>query len=364
MSIFPLYDLRQGAGLASVMAHNEKIILMLDKLIDHTKGLKATCVPAERKGHGFRLSSFVKARDAIKDCKTQLMSGTQAKKLLVGVGDGVAKRIDEFLSTGTLAELNSSSSQDERSHSIMELMQITGIGEVKATQLHDEYGIKSVMDLLQKYKSKQIGVAKNQLTAHIAVGLTYYADLQERIPWEEVNQLRQLFESTIHRYDSSLMTEVCGSYRRKTTTCGDIDLLICNPLLLEDTDVEKHSQLESLVKFLTQEGLLVGHLTEHGKTKYMGVCKIPHKTNSKGRRIDIRFVSRQAWASAILYFTGSGKFNKLMRYKANERGYTISEYGIFEYINGIKGEKIIVRNEHDIFNLLNFVYLTPEEREF
>jgi len=84
-----------------------------------------------------------------------------------------------------------------------------------------------------------------------------------------------------------------------------------------------------------------------------------------GRRIDIRFVEHSSLGAAMLYFTGSGKFNKIMRYHANTRGFTLNEYGLYTYVNGIKGDSPIpAKTEQDIFKILGFVYLKPTEREF
>jgi DNA polymerase/3'-5' exonuclease PolX len=94
----------------------------------------------------------------------------------------------------------------------------------------------------------------------------------------------------------------------------------------------------------------------------MGICKL--SSEHVGRRIDIRFVTYPSYGAAMLYFTGSGKFNKIMRYHANQRGYTLNEYGLFHYVNDIKGAQVHTYTEQDIFRILNFVYLKPEEREF
>jgi DNA polymerase/3'-5' exonuclease PolX len=83
-----------------------------------------------------------------------------------------------------------------------------------------------------------------------------------------------------------------------------------------------------------------------------------------GRRIDIRLVNYKSLGAAILYFTGSGKFNKLMRLRANQRGYTLNEYGLYHYDNEIKGEMIPTHTEEDVFKILGFLYLEPEQREF
>lgn len=361
-AMFDRYDLRHGAGMATIIHQNDCIVEMLTKLIEYSKKVKASCTNAsDKKKHGFRITSFVKARDAIKDWDKAITSGSQAQKDIKGVGKGVAGRIEEWLQTGTLVEFNIVA-EDERTRAIMELTQISGIGEKKAATLVDTHNVTSVADLVEKYKKGEIRVAKNQLTSHIAVGLEYFYDIQQRIPWSEVDHIRELLDELIHKFDKDMMFMVCGSYRRQKTTCGDIDVLLCNPLYSTDAEATKNSPLEKLVEFLKEKDFLVGSLTEHGKTKYMGVCKL--SPDAPGRRIDIRFISRQAWAPAVLYFTGSGKFNKLMRYEANRRGYTISEYGIYYYINGTKGESVDVLTEKDIFDVLNFVYLEPTEREF
>ncbi len=80
-----------------------------------------------------------------------------------------------------------------------------------------------------------------------------------------------------------------------------------HPDYLDDTT---YSRLPDIVKALEDSKLLVAHLTAKGKTKYMGVCKLP----VPGRRIDIRYVVYPSLGAAVLYFTGSGKFNKIMRY--------------------------------------------------
>ena len=59
----------------------------------------------------------------------------------------------------------------------------------------------------------------------------------------------------------------------------------------------------------------------------MGLCKL--SSRSKARRIDIRFIAYQSKAAAMLYFTGSGTFNEIMRSEALKKNYTINEYGIY-----------------------------------
>lgn len=57
---------------------------------------------------------------------------------------------------------------------------------------------------------------------------------------------------------------------------------------------------------------------------YMGICL----KGGLHRRIDIRCYPEYQEASALLHFTGSGQFNRFMSRAANDRGFTLSEFGL------------------------------------
>ena len=67
----------------------------------------------------------------------------------------------------------------------------------------------------------------------------------------------------------------------------------------------------------------------------------------------------------MLYFTGSGEFNKNIRTFAIKCGYKLNEYGIFhirqikKLTTGFRGLKQIVK---DIFGILNLDYIEPKNR--
>jgi DNA polymerase/3'-5' exonuclease PolX len=86
--------------------------------------------------------------------------------------------------------------------------------------------------------------------------------------------------------------------------------------------------------------------------------------------MDIRFVPYNSKGTAMLYFTGSFEYNKQMRYKANDKGYMLSEYGIYKYTKDkggkkIKGEQIDIpfHTEEAVCEWLGMQYLPPNERD-
>jgi len=88
----------------------------------------------------------------------------------------------------------------------------------------------------------------------------------------------------------------------------------------------------------------------------MGMCKLDKYV----RRIDIRFIPKDCLGSALLYFTGSGDFNKNMRSYALKMGYTINEYGI----HITKGKRRLnTKTEEDIFKVLGVEYVEPCDRK-
>jgi DNA polymerase/3'-5' exonuclease PolX len=88
----------------------------------------------------------------------------------------------------------------------------------------------------------------------------------------------------------------------------------------------------------------------------MGIFKFK---NTIGR-IDVRFVDKESWPFALLYFTGPKSFNIKMRNQAKEEGYEkLNEYGLY-LLDGRPVEGI--KNEEDIFDFLGMDYVDPDER--
>ena len=330
----------------------------------------------------FKMRNFKKVLDIITSL-TQSIESSDDLKGIPGIGQGTRDRVDEILKTGTLAELKKN--DNSRFDEMEKLKLITGVGPISAHKLFSN-GLTLDILLQQMCKvaedddprnmsideimdtSEEMSLDLHDLTHHQLVGLKYFHDIEERIPRKEMEKIEAKLIKMADKIDKKLTMTVCGSYRRKKATSGDIDVLITHPSLETEDDVREDggNYLINIIKRLSEDGLLVDHLTSLGTTKYMGVCRLTKK--SKGRRIDIRFVARDDYAPALLYFTGSKDFNTTMRGEALSKGYTINEYGIYKlrkktgrYINK-KGEKIVAKTEKDIFDLVGMKYLKPEER--
>ena len=301
---------------------------------------------ANAKKYGYKQATFKKALKSLEEYDQDIINGVQVKDLS-GIGSGIIKRIDEIIATGKLSEINS---ENSTLHELDNLLRITGIGDSKAKKLLDD-------GITLQYLLDNIGDSKleNILTHHQLLGLKYFHDFEKRIPRKEIKSLEKKLNKLVE-LDSKLEVIICGSYRRNLTTSGDIDVLITRKdIKTKDDLINNNDILKKIVEFYSDNGLLIDSLTNNVTTKYMGVCKNTPKSVS--RRIDIRFIPMESIYFAMLYFTGSGTFNKNMRTYALKKGYKLNEYGLFK-----SNFKFNVKCENDIFDILDLDYVNPEDR--
>ena len=299
-----------------------------------------------RTEYRFKSGHYKKALKKIKELETDITDIETARELGIFTA-GELTHIERFLEDTTLDQtepvVNSRNVELER------LQTITGIGPKRAADLLDKHGMN-----LEKLLN---GEGDKYLTHHQRMGVKYYHDLNERIPRNEITKMRELMEKYLR---DGFKIMVCGSYRRGVSESGDMDVLVYHPEL----DIKDSSFFEMYIECLEEAGFLVDSLTPHvNRTKYMGMCQL--SPSNKVRRIDIRFIPYSSLASAMLYFTGSGEFNKNMRTFAIKKGYKLNEYGIYD-IDKSKDTPTETRldtsSEKDIFAILNLKYIEPRDR--
>lgn len=293
-----------------------------------------------RKGDEIRAGAFMKAADVLNRWPT-LITNPNELKTAPGIGSGSIDRLRELFRTGQLAELE----VEERVRK--ELSQVYGVGPATADKLID-LGVTSLADLQQKVQAGTIHLNDNQ-----RIGLEYVEDFKQRIPRAEVKHIGDYIIQVIQTLAPGNQAEIVGSYRRGRPDSGDIDILFTGQNVLKD-----------VVNYLQQIGLLY-HNFAHGEVSL-------HSTYWNGypqqrgilRKIDIRYVPPESWATALLHSTGSDRFNVNLRNRALSMNMTLSEHGIYTFdpITRQKGTAIPVQSEEDIFRLLGIPYVPPEQR--
>lgn len=306
---------------------NSKIISEFNKLISNLLYEKPP-------NYSFKINSFRKFIDIVKSLDFEIKNIEQIKNIK-GIGKGTLDRIKEILDSGSLEETKAKN--DCSQNEFNKLQSITGIGPSKAKQLIEN---NIIFDDLINNKNNVL----DSLTHHQKLGVKYYYDVLKPIEHETIIKVENYLNKFKFKFN------ICGSYRRKKNTSGDIDVLI----------QKEDKSLQEIVDILTKKKFLVDHLTESGSTKYMGFCKIK---NSHFMRIDIRLISKESYPYALLYFTGSKKTNTIMRNQAIKLGFKLNEYSLIKINNSNDSDSnIYLNSEEDIFKFLELDYIKPENR--
>jgi DNA polymerase/3'-5' exonuclease PolX len=302
--------------------------------------------------YSYKLNSIRKAYKVIRNVDHEITSGKELMKFK-NIGKGTAARIDEILETGALSEVNDADISGAHLEYVEDLMKIFGIGRVKAYELYTVHGIKSIDELR---KALDEGVI--DLPDAIKIGLKYVDQLDTRIPRAEMDKINSFLIYAGIEVDSELDIRVCGSYRREAPFSGDIDVIVSHPAIETKEQAEESNMMLKFIDHLSRKSFIVDSLTSiDAKTKYMGLCRFD--SEKPVRRIDIRFMPQESYYTAILYFTGSGDFNKRMRGVAQSLGYTLNEYQLTRLSDN---EKIPITREKDAFDALNMEYQIPANR--
>ncbi|PIX33277.1 MAG: DNA polymerase III, partial [Candidatus Infernicultor aquiphilus] len=239
-----------------------------------------------------------------------------------GVGTGIAKKIEEFLTTGKLEYYEKL--KETIPSGVIELLDISEVGPKTAKLLYEELGVDNIEKLEKAVKEHRIkdlpGMGEKSET-NILRGIELYKRRKERFLLGRALPLAEEMVESLSQLKETDKISFAGSLRRKKETIGDIDILITsqNP--------------EKIMRTFTSLPQVREILAE-GPTKSSIITK-------DDLHIDVRVVEPISFGAALQYFTGSKAHNIKLRELALKRGLKINEYGVFEVESGnrIAGEK-------------------------
>ena len=285
------------------------------------------------------------------DRQGKAVHGFEDLQEVSGIGDRIHAKIQEIIDTGKLAVAEKIKEKPETKFS-EELMNIYGIGPVKAKSLMADktLNLKSISDLRNASNTNPSLLNDKQ-----KMGLRHYEDLLLRIPRSEMEEHEAYIVNHFSMTDSRFKVAVVGSYRRKAQNSGDIDVLVTLP---SSVSVKTATTLFAEAVMKLQTSMYITDVLALGEKKCMAICRL-HK--HKARRLDILLTPPSEYPYAMLYFTGSDKFNIQFRKKTLEQGYSLSEHGLKKIDDSI-ADPPEMKTEKDIFDFFKIPYVQPENR--
>jgi DNA polymerase/3'-5' exonuclease PolX len=297
------------------------------------------------KTSSFKARAYKKVMDQISGLGRPIQSYADLAGV-TGIGEKIEEKIKEILATGSLA----SAERVKAEYSIDavdELLTVHGIGPVKARELVAA-GIKSVAML-----SAAVAADPSLVNATQKMGLKYHATATLRIPREEMGVHEDVLQAFMPK---GLDGEIVGSYRRGAADSGDVDMLVTPT---GSGEGQGHKLFVAFVKALKESDYILDELVS-GNKKWMGYVRVGPR--GKARRLDLLLTAPSEYAYAILYFTGSDKFNVAFRKYAGDKGYTLNEHTMVPLKGSSAPMPPGMKSEKDIFAFLGLRYVPPEER--
>lgn len=258
---------------------------------------------------------------------------------LPGIGKSIAAKIKEYIETNQIEEYEELKKEFPIDYE--QLLSVEGLGPKTVKKLFEELDITNLDELEKAAKEKKIRLlegmgekSEKSILRHIDFArkdserklLGFILPVAEEIK----NKLQQLNE--VERI------EIAGSIRRRKETIGDIDLVV------QTTDSEP------VMDYFTSMDNVVDIIAK-GKSKSTVRLR-------EGLDADLRIISKDAFGTAYLYFTGSLELTLELRQMAVDKDLKLSEYGLFK-----KDEKIAGKTEEDVLENLGLRYIEPELRE-
>ena len=220
-----------------------------------------------------------------------------------------------------------------------ELKEIKGIGKKSLEK------IDSILKSKTKIGIPELDELNNNIIKKINIIFNSENNINLNISRNIIDNFSEFFYKLIQKNKINIEYKIAGSYRRNQATSNDIDILL-------------YSTTDTLLEFEKIMSLLNSNLTKivWGNIKFEGILKF----EGYNIRIDFLFLeTMEEYPYALLYFTGNKQFNIEMRKIAKKKGYKLSNLFMVNELD----EKLIVKKEKDIFDLLGMKYIKPEDRK-
>lgn len=258
---------------------------------------------------------------------------------LPGIGEAIAKKIETVVETGHLPQLDQVLKRLPKT--LVELLQIEGLGPKRVKTLFSLLKIKTLEDLERAARSGKVRELPGfgpKTEALILRHLQRHLLQEKRFLRFEAESIARALIDHLRGCPGLDRIEVAGSFRRWKETVGDLDILAT----VRDGG-------EVMARFLAYEG--IGEILSRGPTRSSVRLK-------NGLQVDLRVVVSESFGAALQYFTGSKAHNIELRTLAVKRGLKINEYGVFRGEERIAGE-----SEEEVYSILGLPWIVPELRE-
>jgi DNA polymerase (family 10) len=332
-----LGQLFQGAGLYGIIGlmNNREIAQTFEQIGD---------MLAIRGDQIHRVLAYRRAAENIRELDRDLGRLRSEGDLtdLPGIGAALAEKIEEMLDTGRLAYFDRLA--EEVPPSLVEMLQVEGLGPKRVKQIYDSLGITTLAELSEAAEAGQLrdlpGLGAKSEAKLVANIKALQRHETGRTPLGDAWPVAQEILAELRELPGVTKAAVAGSLRRMRETIGDIDLLVA---------ADDSEPIMAYFRSMPRVESILGS----GPTKSSVVLV-------NGLQVDLRVLPAERWGTLLSYFTGSKYHNVKLRQLALDQGLSLNEHS-FTPQDG--GAEILCASEEEVYGQLGLPYIAPTLRE-
>lgn len=312
--------------------HNQDIAAIFDEIADLLELEEA---------NPFRVRAYRRGAETVRsqgrELSDQVAAGRDLTRLQ-GIGDDLAAKIEEIVTTGRCAALDKLKKSVPAG--LEDLLHLPGLGPARVRQLRRELRITSPARLKSAIEKQRLQTLKGfgpKLEARLAEALANPVTGKRTLRATAASYAEPLVAHLARTSGVGDVT-IAGSYRRGCETVGDLDLLVTA------ADAAK-----AMRAFTTYDEVVA--VLSAGDTRSSVRLR-------SGLQVDLRIVEPASRGAALHYFTGSKAHNIHIRRLGQRRGFKINEYGVFR-----GDERVAGATEESVFDSVGLPWIDPELRE-
>ncbi len=338
----------RGATASRRGAQRGKIALMSSEPVEFTNYQLADLFSEigdllEIKGEViYKILAYRKAADNLRGLGREALDYWRTGTLeeIPGVGKAIAEKMDELFRTGRLGFLEKL--EAEVPPSLMELLQVSGVGPKKAQLFWKQLGVTNLAELkaaAQAGKLRGLPGVGEKSEARILEGIGAVERRPDRIPLGKAWPLAQELLAMLRAIPGVTSAEAAGSLRRMRDMVGDLDLVAAaeDSTALMDAFVGRKD---------------VARVVGRGDTK--ASVEFAHNV-----RAQLWVHSPAEHGTALVYATGSKDHNVRLREMAQKRGLSLSDHSFLR----ADGSELRCATEEEVYATLGLPWIAPELRE-
>ncbi|OGD86109.1 hypothetical protein A2Z23_00410 [Candidatus Curtissbacteria bacterium RBG_16_39_7] len=298
----------------------------------------------------FKIQAYDKAADSIEHATSEVKDLFESGRLdkLPGVGEHIKNYLVELFKKGRVKHFEEVMGKLPKG--MFEILDVPGIGPKTAYKIAKELGVSSVSGLKEAAASGRLARIPglgSKTSQEILKGIDEVTRRGSRMLLPYAWNLANDIVTSLKKSPDILEAYSLGSLRRTVATIGDIDIA-----------ASTNDPLKAINFFIKLPQ--VERVTDKGEHKATVVMK-------NGKQVDFMVTSPERFGALLQHFTGSKMHNIHLRKLANEKGLSLSEYGIskvHEKGNQFASDLLAkCENEEEFYKILGMDYVPPELRE-